>query len=93
MTQEQLFFEQEIIRIKEEYGTQYFSKSGFYAVLKDLSPQIERKYFTVLKYADDFGLVGPLTNDVFWAFLFGKGVTDFQLVINDASNQSTIYRR
>lgn len=43
MTQEQLFFEQEIIRIKEEYGTQYFSKSGFHAVLRDLSPQIERK--------------------------------------------------
>lgn len=56
MIQEQLFFEQEIIRIKEEYGTQYFSKSGFHAVLKDLSPHIERKYFTVLKFADDFGL-------------------------------------
>lgn len=43
MTQEQLFFEQEIIRIKKEYGTQYFSKSGFHAVLRDLSPQIEIK--------------------------------------------------
>lgn len=123
MTQEQLFFEQEIIRIKEEYGTQYFSKSGFHAVLRDLSPQIERKYFTVLKFADDFGLYqktkgivtleesekvitienlkqqfidesgldGSVANAVFWAFLFGNGVTDFQLVINDASNQSTIY--
>jgi hypothetical protein len=43
MIQEQLFFEQENIRIKEEYGTQYFSISGFHAVLKELSPQIERK--------------------------------------------------
>lgn len=56
MNQNHIFFEQEIIRIKEEYGTQYFSKSGFHAVLKDLSPKIERKYFTVLKFADDFGL-------------------------------------
>jgi hypothetical protein len=56
MKQEQLFFEQEIIPIKEEYDKQYFAKSDFHPVLKDLSPQIERKYFTVLKVADDFGL-------------------------------------
>jgi len=122
MIQEQLFFEQEIIRIKEEYGTQYFSKSGFHAVLKDLSPHIERKYFTVLKIADDFGLYKKIkvitatdestkvitienlkhqfidenglditvASSVFWAFLFGNGVTDIQTVINDASNQPTI---
>lgn len=56
MIQEQLFFEQEIIRIQEEYGIQYFFKSVFHASLKDLSSQIERKYFAVLKFADDFRL-------------------------------------
>jgi hypothetical protein len=54
--QQLIFFEKEIIRTKEEFGAKYFVKEGFSSVLKDLSPQIERKYYSGLKIADDFGL-------------------------------------
>jgi hypothetical protein len=56
LNREHLFFEQEIIRKSEECETENYLKSDFYVVLKNLSPQIERKYFTVLKFANYFGI-------------------------------------
>jgi uncharacterized protein (TIGR02145 family) len=113
MRNEELFFEKEIKRIRDEFGAKYFVKMGFHSVLRDLSPQIERRYYTVLKLADDFeiykkivgiksleegtrainienikqqfiegsGLDRRVASEVFWAFLYGNGITDRGLEI------------
>ena len=56
MNQELVFFENEIIRIKKEYGSRYFSKPNFHAVLKDLSPNIDEKILIVFRVADFLSL-------------------------------------
>jgi len=47
---------EEVKRLKQTYGNQYFKKLGLHAVLNDLSPSIDKKFFNVLKKADDFSL-------------------------------------
>ena len=54
-------FEQEIIRIKKEHGSLYFSKPNFHAVLKDLSPNIDEKLLIVFRVADHQRLFDKVT--------------------------------
>jgi hypothetical protein len=49
-------FTQEIKKIKLNYGSGYFEKSGLCAVLGDLAPNVDKKFISVLKKADEVSL-------------------------------------
>lgn len=49
-------FTQEIKNLKSKYGNTFFEKSGLYAVIGDLAPNIDKKFISVLKKADEVSL-------------------------------------
>jgi hypothetical protein len=53
---------EEVKRLKQTYGNQYFKKSGLHAVLNDLSPGLDSKFTNVLKKADDFSLCAKIVD-------------------------------
>ena len=47
---------EDIKKIKSKYGSTYFEKKGLHAVLNDLSTNIDKRFVSVLKKADELSL-------------------------------------